>query len=53
VKFITNPPWTRELLHPMIEYLVQSSSYSSWTYCRKIVSVGRVKWIPDSKHRQG
>lgn len=61
---ITNPPWDRKLLHPMIEafsrqlptwllfdadwvHTKQSAPYMS--YCRKIVSVGRVKWIEDSK----
>ncbi len=62
---ITNPPWTREILHPMIEHFSallptwllfdadwmhtkQSEPYMKW--CHKIVSVGRVKWIPDSPH---
>lgn len=61
--FITNPPWAREVLHPLIERL--SGFAPTWLlfdadwmhtrqaapylpYCRKIVSVGRVKWIPDS-----
>ena len=61
---ITNPPWDRKILHPMIEHLCydaptwllfdadwmhtkQSAPYMEW--CVKIVSVGRVKWIPDSK----
>ena len=61
---ITNPPWDRKILHPMIEHFAsmrptwllfdadwahtkQSSEYMK--YCQKIVSVGRVKWIPDSK----
>ena len=61
---ITNPPWNRKILHPMIEHFSemrptwllfdadwmhtkQSAPYMPW--CRKIVSVGRVKWIPDSK----
>lgn len=62
---ITNPPWTRQILHPMIEHFSamkptwllfdadwahtkQAEQYLKW--CRKIVSVGRVKWIPDSPH---
>jgi len=62
---ITNPPWTREILHPMIEHF--SAMRPTWLLfdadwmhtkqaalylpkCRKIVSVGRVKWIPDSPH---
>lgn len=62
--FITNPPWDRKILHPLIEHL--SSMRPTWLlfdadwmhtkqsapfvqYLRKVVSVGRVKWIPDSK----
>ncbi|WP_300396371.1 hypothetical protein [Henriciella sp.] len=62
---ITNPPWTREILHPMIERF--SALRPTWllfdadwmhthqarpylAFCRKIVSVGRVKWIADSPH---
>jgi hypothetical protein len=61
---ITNPPWDRKILHPMIEHF--SAQNPTWLlfdadwphtkqsapfmpYLRKIVSVGRVKWIPDSK----
>ena len=61
---ITNPPWNRKILHPMIEHFChlkptwllfdadwshtrQSAKYMPWLV--KIVSVGRVKWIPDSK----
>ena len=61
---ITNPPWDRKILHPMIEHFSeqrptwllfdadwmhtkQSAYFMPW--CRAIVSVGRVKWIPDSK----
>lgn len=62
--FITNPPWDRKILHPLIEHLSgikptwllfdadwmhtkQAAPYLFW--CNTIVSVGRVKWIPDSK----
>ena len=62
--FITNPPWQRDIMHDIIENLSkirpcwflidadwmhtkQSAPYMK--YCRQIVSVGRVKWIPDSK----
>lgn len=62
---ITNPPWDRKVLHPMIEHFSamrptwllfdadwlhtkQSAPYMPWL--RKVVSVGRVKWIPGSKH---
>ena len=61
---ITNPPWDRKVLHPMIEHFSalrptwllfdadwmhtkQSARFMPWL--RKVVSVGRVKWIPDSK----
>lgn len=61
---ITNPPWSRPLLHAMIEHLPtlkptwllfdadwphtkQSAQYMR--HCRKIVSVGRLIWIPGTK----
>lgn len=61
---ITNPPWDRKILHPMIEHF--SAMRPTWLlfdadwihtkqavpylpYLRKVVSVGRVKWFPDSK----
>lgn len=62
--FITNPPWDRKLLHPIIENLSDQAPTwllfdADWMHTRqsapfmprlrKIVSVGRVKWIPDSK----
>lgn len=63
--FITNPPWTRELLHPIIENL--SKQYPTWLlfdanwlftkqakpylpYLLKVVTIGRIKWIEDSKY---
>jgi hypothetical protein len=63
--FITNPPWSRKLLHPIIENL--RSQLPTWLlfdadwmhtqqaipylqYCKTIISVGRLKWIPDSPH---
>lgn len=61
--FITNPPWTRELLHPIILNLCKQKITwllfdADWMHtkqavpylhhCFKILSVGRVKWIPDS-----
>ena len=62
---ITNPPWEREVLHPMIEkftehadtwllfdadwmHTVQAAPYAN--LCKKIVSVGRVQWIPGTKN---
>lgn len=62
---ITNPPWSRDILHPMIEHFVANSKYTwllldaDWAhtqqsaqympYCSDIVAVGRVKWIPGTK----
>lgn len=62
--FLTNPPWSRDALHPIINNLAsqnptwllfdadwmhtkQSAEYMK--YCVKVVSIGRVKWFPDSK----
>jgi hypothetical protein len=62
---ITNPPWTRSVLHPMIDAFswVQPAWLlfdADWMHTkqaipylprlRKIVSVGRVKWIEDSPY---
>lgn len=64
-KIITNPPWEREALHPMIDrfaahadtwllfdadwmHTIQASPFAS--LCKRIVSVGRVKWIEGSKN---
>lgn len=61
---ITNPPWTRQILHPLIEHWrTQMPTWllfdADWVhtkqsapfmpYCRKIVSVGRVRWIEGTK----
>jgi hypothetical protein len=63
--FVTNPPWTRAILHPIIENLSNQATTwllfdADWMHCkqaipylprlRQVVSVGRVKWIPDSPH---
>jgi len=57
---ITNPPWDRKMLHPMIEHF--TSMRPTWLlfdadwahtkqsapymeHCAKIVSVGRIKWF--------
>lgn len=59
--FITNPPWSRHILHPLIEFL--SAQHPTWLlfdadwahtkqsapymrFCTDIVSVGRLIWIP-------
>jgi len=62
--FITNPPWDRKILHPLICHLSMIAPTwllfdADWMHtkqsadlikrCVKIVSVGRVKWIADSK----
>jgi hypothetical protein len=61
--FVTNPPWTRELLHEMIEHL--PSLLPTWLLidadwmhtrqaakyvdrCSHIVSLGRVQWFKGS-----
>lgn len=62
--FITNPPWSRDVLHRLIVHL--SDQWPTWLLfdsdwshtrqaapylprLRKIVSVGRVRWIEGSK----
>jgi hypothetical protein len=62
--FITNPPWRRDVLHELIVHLSDIAPTwllfdADWVHTRqaapylprlrKIVAVGRVKWIPDSK----
>ena len=57
---ITNPPWDRKILHPMIEYFAPrirtwllfdadwmhtKQSIPYMKMCSKIVSVGRIKWF--------
>lgn len=61
---ITNPPWTRKILHPMILRFQSIAPTwllfdADWAHtgqclpfmdqCSLIVSVGRVKWIEDSE----
>jgi len=62
--FITNPPWDRKVLHPLIQHLSSVAPTwllfdADWMHTRqsvpmvarlqKVVSVGRVKWIEGSK----
>lgn len=62
---ITNPPWSWDPLEKMIvhfrnlrpTWLLLSADIAHnkrmgqhMKYCEKIVSIGRLKWIPDSKH---
>lgn len=61
--WITNPPWTRSIMHAIIAHLcAQAPGWflfdADWMHnvqagpllpiCRKIVSVGRVEWIEGS-----
>jgi hypothetical protein len=63
-RIITNPPWTRQLLHPLIWHLCgimpawllfdadwvhTKQSGALIRHCSTIVSVGRVRWIAGSK----
>lgn len=60
VIFITNPPWTRPILHAIILHLCRQAPTwllfdSDWLYCdqaapfmrylRRVVAVGRLRWI--------
>lgn len=62
--YITNSPWDRKILHQLIVRLSEQAPTwllfdADWVHTvqavpylprlRKIVAVGRVKWIPDSK----
>jgi hypothetical protein len=62
---ITNPPWERDFLHKFIAHWIDicptwllfdadwmhtKQSAALMTYCTRIVSVGRVKWIEGSKN---
>lgn len=63
---ITNPPWERCYMHPMIERFVHDADQAwllfdaDWPHtrqsepfmkwCSDIVPIGRVKWIEDSKY---
>lgn len=61
---ITNPPWRRDLMHPMIERFMQIAPTwllidADWQHtkqsapfidqCSHIISVGRLRWEPDTK----
>ena len=61
--FITNPPWDRTILHPLISHLSYMAPTwllfdADWMHtkqsipymqlCQKIVSIGRVKWFPET-----
>ncbi len=61
--WVTNPPWSRDLLHPIIrnlctqaplwaifdaDWLYTSQSIPLLIYLRKVVAIGRVRWIKGS-----
>ena len=61
IMFITNPPWSRKLLHPIIEnlrnqlptwllfdsaWMFTAQSASYMKYCKVVIPVGRLRWIP-------
>jgi hypothetical protein len=64
---ITNPPYTRPLIRPDLAlmgilptFLLLEIDWAStrqaapfMRFCSDIVTIGRVKWIEGSKHRQG
>ena len=62
--FITNPPWTRDILHPIIEnlrlqkptwllfdadWMFTAQSNRYMKFCKVILPVGRLKWIPGTR----
>jgi hypothetical protein len=62
---ITNPPYTRELMHPLIEHFQRIAPTwllleTDWMFtrqaepfiisCSRVVRIGRVKWFEGSKH---
>lgn len=63
---ITNPPWTRSILHPMIDAFtatkiptwllvdadwLQNLNSAPWVdKCSMVVPIGRVKWFPGTEH---
>lgn len=63
--FITNPPWERKLLHPIIDHLKWIAPTwllldTDWLFTKQaapfipdathVVTIGRLKWIPGSPH---
>lgn len=63
---ITNPPWSRHLMHPLIWHFMRTS-WQTWLlfdadwmhtaqaapllrHCTDVVSAGRQRWIPGTKH---
>jgi hypothetical protein len=66
---ITNPPWTRRVLHQLIVHFMNCAPFSwllfdaDWAHtrqsipfiphCSLILPLGRVKWIPNSPYDSG
>jgi hypothetical protein len=67
-KFITNPPWTRAILHPLIVHL--AGQHDTWMlfdadwahtaqakaylpFCERIVSAGRIRWLEGMEADKG
>jgi hypothetical protein len=63
--FVSNPPWHRPLLHPLIEHLAALAPCwflfdAGWKHtqaagelgpiCTDVVSVGRLRWFEDGDH---
>lgn len=63
--FITNPPWSREILHPIInnlrmqlptwllfdaDWMFTAQSNPYMKFCKTVIPVGRLKWIPGSNN---
>jgi hypothetical protein len=68
VKIITNPPWTRGLLHPLIQHF--AGQHDTWllfdadwahtiqarpylAFCERIVSAGRIRWMEGDPNDKG
>lgn len=62
---VTNPPWSRDVLHPMIEHFSRLKPTwllfdADWMHTIQsrpymqwldtIISVGRIKWVPGTKY---
>lgn len=59
--FLTNPPWTRDILHPIIEnlrkqlptwllfdsdWMFTAQSNPYMKFCKTVLPIGRLKWMP-------
>lgn len=61
--FVTNPPWTRDILHPIInnlrvqrptwllfdaDWMFTAQSNPYMKFCQVVLPIGRLKWIPNT-----